>query len=91
MLKPWEFENPNCKDVDTEIFYPDAYDKSQYTPSAMKMMRELCSTCPFKEPCLMWALKYEGHGVWAGTTEYDRRRLRKQYGVQFTTAEYFLA
>jgi WhiB family redox-sensing transcriptional regulator len=36
----------------------------------------LCEECPVRSECLEWALRHERHGVWAGTTERARARMR---------------
>lgn len=39
--------------------------------------RAICLTCPVRWECLAYALPKEHIGVWGGTTERQRRRLRK--------------
>lgn len=64
-----------CRDIDNELFYPE--DESD--PVATAPAVAVCSTCDVREPCLHFALENgEQHGLWAGTTEKDRRRLRKR-------------
>ena len=91
MQEPWQFEDPACRDLDTEIFFPDIYPKGQYTPYAMRMIRELCNSCVHKQACIAWAVKHEAHGVWGGTTEYDRRRIRKELNIPFDSLEKYSA
>lgn len=43
--------------------------------------RTVCAECPAQEPCLAWALHHEHFGVWGGTSEHERRRMRRQLGV----------
>lgn len=39
---------------------------------------KLCGMCPFQDPCLAYALRdTHASGVWGGTTERERSRLRK--------------
>ena len=43
-------------------------------------MARLCWSCPVRADCLFEALRREetsDPGVWGGTTEYDRRAIRK--------------
>lgn len=55
-----------------EVFFP----AKGCSPRAAKA---LCEQCPHKEACRREALTY-GHdlvGVWGGTTDADRRKLRR--------------
>lgn len=41
--------------------------------------REICAECPARDACADHALATsERHGVWGGTSEKDRRRLRRK-------------
>jgi WhiB family transcriptional regulator, redox-sensing transcriptional regulator len=64
-----------CAQVDPELFFPenkvDAREK-------IRLVRPICGSCDFKHPCLEYALKHdELLGIWGGTTEWDRVRMRK--------------
>lgn len=40
--------------------------------------KEVCNICPVQLECLDYALSHRiEHGVWGGTDEVDRRRIRK--------------
>lgn len=50
-----------------------------------KPAKAICATCPVKAPCLDFALRNaEQHGVWGGTSERQRRKLRLKLGVTQT-------
>jgi len=66
------YELAACKNMDTNIFFPDIGDNS-YNPLAIAT----CSDCPVKDPCLQDALTRDEKGYWGGTTQADRVRLRK--------------
>lgn len=38
--------------------------------------KAVCKTCPVRIECLQWALDHDELGVWGGTTDDDRHRLR---------------
>jgi WhiB family redox-sensing transcriptional regulator len=42
--------------------------------------KAICASCPVREPCLEYALKYaeSNFGIWAGTSGRDRRRARNR-------------
>jgi WhiB family redox-sensing transcriptional regulator len=39
--------------------------------------KAVCRTCRVKAQCLSYALAHHEYGVWGGTTEQERRALRK--------------
>lgn len=41
--------------------------------------KTICSVCPVKQECLIWALIYKEEGVWGGTTERERKQFPKSY------------
>jgi WhiB family redox-sensing transcriptional regulator len=60
-----------CLQVDPEIFFPERGGSS-------KAARAVCRECPVKTECLRYALaNREQFGIWGGTSERERRRLRK--------------
>lgn len=61
-----------CAQTDPEAFYPD---KGGSTREALAV----CRRCPVQGPCLEYALVHdERFGIWGGTTERQRRRLRRE-------------
>ncbi|MFB9968090.1 WhiB family transcriptional regulator [Sinosporangium siamense] len=64
-----------CRDVDPEIFFPIGSAPSR---TQLALARHVCSRCPVTEMCLNYALDTgQSAGVWAGTTEQERRALRE--------------
>ena len=65
-----------CKNLDTQIFFPKRGEAT--TP-----IKLICGSCPVVQPCLEYALKSgEKFGVWGGTSERERRRIRGLRGRQ---------
>ncbi|BDT39633.1 WhiB family transcriptional regulator [Streptomyces antibioticus] len=66
-----------CKDEDPELFFPIGN-----TGPALLQIEEakaVCRRCPVMERCLQWALESgQEHGVWGGTDEDERRRMRRR-------------
>jgi WhiB family redox-sensing transcriptional regulator len=62
----------SCIGTDPEAFFPEdkGYD---YTPE----VKRICNNCPVKNECLSFAVRYRVQGYWGGTTEQERRRLRR--------------
>jgi len=71
---------PVCATTDPEIFFPEKGAKGQslYIISAA---RRMCSTCPYKKPCLEWAVVNDEMGIWGGTTQKERRVHRRKLKV----------
>lgn len=68
-----------CAQVDPELFYP------KFPGDHCAQGKAICASCPVKTPCLTAALEipaYEDFGVWGGTLENERLRLRQLGRVQ---------
>ena len=65
-----------CRNVDPDLFFP--LGTSGASLPQIEEARQVCRTCPVSAPCLRWALDSGEAGVWAGTTE-DERRSRRQF------------
>ena len=49
--------------------------------------KEICGTCKVKDQCLNHALQnHISHGVWGGTSERQRRRIRKEQRLAIKTS-----
>jgi WhiB family redox-sensing transcriptional regulator len=75
MTQDWRFD-ASCRDVDPEIFFPVSA-KPEFAREALA----ICATCPVREQCLSWALEIGADGVWGGTTDEQRRDLRRGLDV----------
>jgi WhiB family redox-sensing transcriptional regulator len=77
-LHPFD-EDPNWADDaackgSTELFYPERGDNA-----AVKEAKKICAICPIKQKCLDYALWHnERIGIWGGTTDRDRERIKQQ-------------
>lgn len=63
-----------CAQVDPALFYPEA----SGTHTA-RIAKRICAQCPVRDLCLEYALAkpaHDDHGVWGGTTERERRKIR---------------
>jgi WhiB family transcriptional regulator, redox-sensing transcriptional regulator len=64
-----------CSTADPELFFPI----SSSGPSSRQVLRakSVCSNCQIQQACLDYALGSASvQGIWGGTTEAERRRLR---------------
>lgn len=57
--------------IDPDIFNPSR----GKLPDAAK---KVCAKCPVSGQCLEYALDNKLSGIWGGTTEQERRRMRRQ-------------
>jgi WhiB family redox-sensing transcriptional regulator len=55
---------------------PDAF--TPLTDEGVEAARRFCRTCPVLADCLSWALAAGVDGVWGGTTEDERRGMRRR-------------
>jgi WhiB family redox-sensing transcriptional regulator len=67
-----------CRDTDPDLFFPVGT-----TGPAIEQIRAakaVCQQCEAQAACLEYALAtHQDSGVWGGTSEEERRLLRKQY------------
>ena len=63
-----------CKDLSPDVFFPN-----NYNDSSIKEAREVCSSCPVKVECFQDAISNNVYGIWAGTTEHQRRNIVNNY------------
>lgn len=60
-----------CKGMDPDLFFPDRGEST-------KEAKALCLGCPVVKECLDYAVRNrEKQGIWGGTSERQRRRLRR--------------
>jgi WhiB family redox-sensing transcriptional regulator len=61
-----------CREVDPEMFFPEKGERPTDP-------RRVCFACQVRAECLEYALANgERYGIWGGTTETQRRRLRRE-------------
>lgn len=63
-----------CIGEDPETFYPPP------GRGFAETAKRICATCPVKEQCLQFALKYKQYwGVWGGFAEGERKPLHRDH------------
>jgi WhiB family redox-sensing transcriptional regulator len=75
----WQFRAA-CRGEDTSLFFaPNYFEKREEKLARETRAKAFCSRCPVREQCLEYALDVrEGHGVWGGLNELERRVLLRQ-------------
>jgi len=68
-LVGWQYRAA-CRGTDLNVFFPER-------GKSAEPARQICASCPVRQPCLEFALRYGiTHGIWGGLAERDRRDLR---------------
>ena len=66
-----------CRDTDPDLFFPIGT-----TGQALVQIdraKQVCGECPVQVDCLEYALETnQDSGIWGGTSEEERRHLRRQ-------------
>jgi hypothetical protein len=65
-----------CKDVDdANIFFAEGSSTNREALGSPRLLRayEMCAGCSVRRPCLNAAIEMNSVGVWAGTSETERR------------------
>lgn len=75
LLVPEWMSDAACKGMDQTLFFPPKGGDMR----ASTAVKAICESCPVRVECLDFALDTGiKFGVWGGTSERDRRRIRRQ-------------
>ena len=67
-----------CRSVEPDLFFPIGTTGTAVDHIAAA--KAVCATCPVTRECLEFALETnQDSGVWGGTSEEERRKLRRQW------------
>ena len=67
----------------SELFHSSYGEHSRTSHSRVREAKAICSTCPVKAECLKLAMDtYDSFGIFGGTTEGERRQMRREGGHQ---------
>lgn len=73
----WRHE-ASCRSVDPDLFFPVG--TTGMAIEQIESAKAVCDECPVSGPCLEFALSTnQDSGVWGGTSEEERRTLRRQW------------
>ncbi len=68
----------SCRDTSPELFFPVG--TTGQAVVQIEQAKQVCEQCPAQDPCLEYALlTNQDSGVWGGTSEEDRRHLRRTF------------
>jgi WhiB family redox-sensing transcriptional regulator len=76
------FHGAACDGAPNHLFFPPD-EEHHREPVPDRDRREdqalaYCYDCPIRPACLTWALTNNEPGIWGGTTDRDRARLRRR-------------
>lgn len=79
-------ESARCKGMDPDLFHPERGSWKQ-----MEEAKAICAQCPVQTHCLEYAItSNEKIGIWGGTAEVERRKIRRARGLYFNdTPRYY--
>lgn len=76
-----EFGMAPCAETDPDAFYPmesgdikGSGTSKYYNESGAKAV---CKECPYMMRCLLYAIKNNELGIWGGTTDLERRGIKR--------------
>lgn len=73
--EPWK-DDANCRGLNPEIFHVE--DKGAVGRAKVAAARDVCDGCTVRTECLAYAIaNNEELGIWGGTTDRQRRQMRK--------------
>jgi WhiB family redox-sensing transcriptional regulator len=70
-----------CNRMSPELFYISSDTNPQHARNQNQSAREVCGSCDVRDECFDWGIKHEKYGVWGGTSESERRNIRRQLGI----------
>lgn len=66
-----------CRDTDPDLFFPVG--TTGYALVQIDRAKQVCGECPVHVDCLDYALETnQDSGIWGGTSEEERRNLRRR-------------
>ena len=75
-----KFKNPiNCDGIPVDAFFPEWQTEGAIQQTALA--KKVCGNCLARQECLDYALGHSVLGVWGGTTENERRVLRRKLNI----------
>ena len=66
--EPW-MQDALCAQTDPEVFFPEL-------GGSTRAAKAICAQCPVMARCRAYAVEHHERGVWGGTSDGDRARLR---------------
>ena len=63
----------HCVGESLDVFFPE---NDRW---AEKRAKDICAVCLVRAQCMDYALKYDEVGIWGGTTQRERNKIKNRY------------
>lgn len=74
-----------CRDTDPDLFFPVG--TTGFALVQIDRAKQVCGECPVSEDCLQYAVETnQDSGIWGGTSEEERRQIRRRMAGRATKA-----
>ena len=80
MTATWQSHGA-CKGSDPDQYFPHPY----VSHAQIASIRAMCEACPVRRECADWGIHHEQLGIWGGTTDRQRREIRRKLGIILDT------
>ncbi len=64
---------PECAETDPDLFFPEPGEGH-----LVKFAVAICNRCPIRNSCREQGIRGNEPGIWGGTTENERRKMRRE-------------
>jgi len=66
-----------CRGPHADLFFPPpTFERKREKLERERRAKQICVSCPVRQDCLDFSLRVgEGHGIWGGLNEHERRAL----------------
>lgn len=68
--EPWMADGL-CAQTDPDLFFPEL-------GGSAREAKAICAACPVRARCLAYALEHQERGIWGGTSDRQRQKLRTE-------------
>lgn len=80
MTATWQSQGA-CKGSDPDQYFPHPH----VSHAQIVSIRAVCEACPVRRECADWGIHHEQLGIWGGTTDRQRREIRRKLGIILDT------
>lgn len=75
----------NCSESEPDMFFADADGPNYY--QLLNTARRTCTGCPYQLECLTYAVENSVEGVWGGTSDGERRKMRESGKIELLSPD----
>lgn len=77
-----------CRGVSIDVFFPPvSWDNDEIHQGTYDAAEAYCSSCPVRQECLEAAIYRLEYGMWGGTSERGRARMRRSLNIVATVID----